>query len=62
MTSRVGDILALVRQKLQADGIKLWLQPYHIDGLGICDEEIAVRNELISKLVIISTKPVCVYI
>lgn len=42
MTGRVGDILTLVRQKLQADGVKLWLPPYHIDGLGTCDEEIAV--------------------
>lgn len=39
---RVENILIQVRSLLQEKGIKLWLEPYHTDGLGPCDAELEV--------------------
>lgn len=51
----IEDALLQIRNKLQADGIKLWLPPYYKDGP--CNEELEVflENtiiEFISLLVI----------
>ncbi|XP_046393499.1 NEDD8 ultimate buster 1-like isoform X2 [Ischnura elegans] len=34
------DVLMKVRNKLNIDGIKLWIQPYFIEGSGRCDEQL----------------------
>lgn len=59
MVERISEVLTVVREKLQADGIRLWLEPYHIDGLGSCDDAIAVRIVTLVAINIYCRREVC---
>lgn len=38
----IGNILLQVKSKLLENGIKLWLAPYYVEGVGACDAELEV--------------------
>lgn len=38
----IDNILIQVRSKLQDEGIKLWLLPYYLEGIGPVDTELEV--------------------
>lgn len=38
----IDNCLIQVRSCLQEEGIKLWLEPYHIEGIGTVDSEMEV--------------------
>lgn len=39
----IENVFIQVRAKLQENGVKLWLEPYYIDGIGPVDTELEVR-------------------
>lgn len=40
--SQIDNIIIQVRARLQAQGIKLWLDPYYYDEVGCVEDEIEV--------------------
>lgn len=40
----IESVLIQVRSRLQAEGIKLWLEPYHENGIGPVESELEVDN------------------
>lgn len=40
----IENCLIQVRSTLQAEGIKLWLEPFYLQDIGPVDSEIEVRN------------------
>lgn len=38
----IENILIRVRSQLQSEGIKLWLEPYHVAGIGPVESELEV--------------------
>lgn len=43
-TCNIENVLIQVRAKLQENGVKLWLEPYYIDGIGPVDAELEVKR------------------
>lgn len=41
----IDNCLIQVRARLQDQGIKLWLEPYYIEGIGPIDSELEVKTK-----------------
>lgn len=45
----IENCLIQVRAQLQTEGIKLWLAPYYLDGIGPVDVELEVKFSINSS-------------
>lgn len=39
---KIDDVFIQIRDKLQKEGVKLWLQPYYDESNGCCEKELKV--------------------
>lgn len=39
---QIENILVQVRSRLQDGGVKLWIEPYYVEGIGPVDNELEV--------------------
>lgn len=45
----IDNCLIQVRSRLQEEGIKLWLEPYYVQGIGSVDSEMEVGHFFYSQ-------------
>lgn len=59
MSLSIENCLIQVRARLQEEGVKLWLAPYYVDGIGAVDAELEVQIYHCIEIVVTCLHFVC---